>query len=77
MKENCMNPKVNAWIMCALILAVLMASSASLNAQDRSPSPTLTVLYTFLGEADGADPWAGVTLDPAGNLYGTTLDGGN
>ncbi len=77
MKENCMNPKVNAWIMCVLILAALMASSASLNAQDRSPSSTLNVLYTFLGEADGADPYAGATLDPAGNLYGTTLFGGN
>ncbi len=35
-----------------------------------------TVLYTFLGGADGAFPWAGVMRDQAGNLYGTTMAGG-
>ncbi len=35
-----------------------------------------TVLYTFSGASDGASPWAGVTLDAAGNLYGTTSAGG-
>jgi uncharacterized repeat protein (TIGR03803 family) len=37
------------------------------------------VLYTFTGGTggtDGASPLAGVTLDPAGNLYGTTSAGG-
>jgi len=37
---------------------------------------TETVLYTFTGGPDGASPWAGVTLDAAGNLYGTTSAGG-
>ena len=36
-----------------------------------------SVLYTFTGGADGASPWAGVTLDSAGNLYGTTSAGGS
>jgi uncharacterized repeat protein (TIGR03803 family) len=35
-----------------------------------------TTLYSFTGRAAGAYPWAGVTLDAAGNLYGTTTDGG-
>ena len=36
-----------------------------------------TVLYTFGREfADGVQPWAGVVLDKADNLYGTTTDGG-
>jgi len=35
-----------------------------------------TVLHTFTGGADGEWPNAGVTLDPAGNIYGTTTDGG-
>jgi hypothetical protein len=36
-----------------------------------------TVLYTFSGGADGAVPANGVILDAAGNLYGTTLFGGD
>jgi uncharacterized repeat protein (TIGR03803 family) len=35
-----------------------------------------TVLYTFTGGADGAYPDAGVIRDSAGNLYGTTVQGG-
>jgi uncharacterized repeat protein (TIGR03803 family) len=37
---------------------------------------TETVLYSFTGGKDGAQPYAGVILDQAGNLYGTTLMGG-
>jgi uncharacterized repeat protein (TIGR03803 family) len=35
------------------------------------------VLYTFTGAADGGGPEAGVILDSAGNLYGTTPNGGS
>jgi uncharacterized repeat protein (TIGR03803 family) len=38
---------------------------------------TETVLYTFTGFADGSNPQAGVVMDAAGNLYGTTLFGGD
>jgi len=37
---------------------------------------TLSVLHTFTGAADGGDPSAGLTMDKAGNLYGTTFSGG-
>src|ERR1700678_1609995 len=33
---------------------------------------TYTVLYSFTGGTDGASPEAGLILDSAGNLYGTT-----
>ena len=39
--------------------------------------PTYTDLHDFAGApGDGADPDAGVTLDAAGNVYGTTNFGG-
>jgi uncharacterized repeat protein (TIGR03803 family) len=37
---------------------------------------TETVLYNFQGLDDGQNPVGGVILDKAGNLYGTTFDGG-
>jgi uncharacterized repeat protein (TIGR03803 family) len=40
------------------------------------PSGRETVLYTFTGGADGGNPVGGVILDSAGNIYGTTADGG-
>ncbi len=36
-----------------------------------------SLLYTFTGGGDGREPFAGLVLDAAGNLYGTTLLGGN
>src|SRR5258706_1585982 len=36
-----------------------------------------TVLYSFKGGQDGYSPGAGVILDDAGNLYGTTYSGGH
>jgi uncharacterized repeat protein (TIGR03803 family) len=34
-----------------------------------------TVLHTFTGGADGANPQSGVTIDPAGKLFGTGVSG--
>jgi uncharacterized repeat protein (TIGR03803 family) len=36
-----------------------------------------TVLHNFTGGADGGNPYAGVTQDRHGSLYGTTYYGGN
>lgn len=41
-----------------------------------TPAGEKTILYSFLGGSDGAHPYTGVVLDAAGNLYGTTFDGG-
>lgn len=37
---------------------------------------TETILYSFTGGADGANPDGGVIFDRRGNLYGTTYNGG-
>jgi uncharacterized repeat protein (TIGR03803 family) len=45
-----------------------------------APNPDATwtehVLHPFTDGMDGGDPSAGVILDAAGNLYGTTFSGG-
>jgi uncharacterized repeat protein (TIGR03803 family) len=42
-----------------------------------SPGGTETVLYSFVGgSTDGSSPQAGLIMDGAGNLYGTTAAGG-
>lgn len=53
------------WLLCAL--ATMGIASAAWNE---------TVLYSFTGGADGGHPEAGLILDAAGNLYGTTAGGG-
>jgi uncharacterized repeat protein (TIGR03803 family) len=55
------------WLL--LEVPVVLAISAS------SISQTFTVLHTFTGD-DGSSPYAGVTVDRAGNLYGATKFGG-
>jgi uncharacterized repeat protein (TIGR03803 family) len=37
----------------------------------------ITLLYRFSGEADGGLPYGGVIFDAAGDMFGTTLTGGN
>ena len=54
-------------VIAAFALAVLTQSAQA---------QTFTVLHTFSGEAGGDEPQAGVTMDAAGNLYGTTYFGG-
>ncbi|HEX8817941.1 MAG TPA: choice-of-anchor tandem repeat GloVer-containing protein [Terriglobales bacterium] len=36
-----------------------------------------SILYSFAGSPDGKNPYGGVVLDKSGNLYGTTVAGGN
>jgi len=37
---------------------------------------TESFIYSFAGPPDGANPWGAVVSDTAGNVYGTTEDGG-
>jgi uncharacterized repeat protein (TIGR03803 family) len=41
-----------------------------------TPTGILTLLYSFTGGIDGANPSSGLTLGTDGSFYGTTVDGG-
>jgi uncharacterized repeat protein (TIGR03803 family) len=62
---------------CAYGLALWIALGLAVFAARSAEGQTLTVLYNFTGSPDGAAPVAGVVRDSEGNLYGTTLVGGN
>ena len=49
-----------------LIMATMQAAQAS----------TFNVIYNFTGGSDGTSPYAGLTIDGTGALYGTALSGG-
>lgn len=42
-----------------------------------NPNGKLSVLHAFAGGADGSSPWSALVRDKAGNLYGTTAEGGS
>src|SRR5271157_3740492 len=54
----------------AIILALAVASTPSAQAQ------TFANLHSFTNNGDGNSPFAGPTMDGAGNIYGVTLYGG-
>ena len=56
-------------IAIVLVLAFVLTPSAQ--------SQTFKVIYNFTGGQDGRVPLAGLTIDKAGNLYGTAANGGS
>jgi uncharacterized repeat protein (TIGR03803 family) len=54
---------------CAILLAIFAAPSAR--------AQTFTTLYRFTGGTDGGYPTAELIRDATGNLYSTTIDGGD
>ena len=56
-------------------LAAAAAFLLMLVAAEFAPAQTFNVLHNFNG-LDGRQPYAGVTVDGGGNLYGTAYDGG-
>jgi uncharacterized repeat protein (TIGR03803 family) len=57
----------------AVVIAFVLTVAASPAAQ----AQTFHVIHTFTGKTDGGKPFAGVTIDKSGNLYGTTYAYGN
>jgi uncharacterized repeat protein (TIGR03803 family) len=61
----------SAALAIAIVFALMVATTQSAQAQ------TFTVLHNFTNGADGGEPAAGLSMDRAGNLYGTASTGGN
>ncbi len=55
----------------AAVLGIALCAPSALHSQ------TFTVLHRFSGGTDGENPQAGLVRDSAGNLYGTTIGGGD
>jgi len=58
------------FMLLTLVVTVALTASVAAKTKER-------VLYRFTGGIDGADPSSILLMDAAGNLYGTTLFGGN
>src|SRR5271169_6701746 len=58
-------PSAYFYLFTLLTFALAAVSTQAAQAQ------TYQVIHTFTGGADGGNPQAGLTLDRAGNLYGT------
>lgn len=59
-----------------VVLASFWIVTTFLTVVPAAHSQTYQVLYNFTGGGDGAEPFAGLTMDASGNLYGTTYVGG-
>ena len=60
----------SAWLLAIFVCILMFVGSAM------AAGSTERVLYRFKGGSDGYAPFAGLIADMAGNLYGTTADGG-
>ena len=63
---------VNLRTVALMAVAIVLVVTAS----QRMEGQTFTTLHGFNGMPDGANPVGGLTMDRAGNLYGTTQYGG-
>ena len=73
-----MTPNVHGQRLLPKILAILTGISlvTSLIATTSAHAQTFTLLHEFGQPGDGAEPSSGVIVDPSGNVYGVTLNGG-
>jgi uncharacterized repeat protein (TIGR03803 family) len=72
--QNSLRPIISPITVAALATAMMFALIVFTS---QAQAQTYKVLHTFTGGTDGTFPYAGLTLDKAGNLYGTTSQGGS
>ena len=76
-QQSCDSSSHTIWRAARAALALaIMCALTGVFAQS-AQAQTFRVIHTFTGGADGASPAAGLTMDAAGDLYGTTCAGGH
>src|SRR5271157_1534575 len=61
----------------AAAVALVLICELTMVVTRPAQAQTLTVLHNFTSGGDGDFPLAGLTMDSAGNFYGTTAAGGH
>lgn len=67
-------PSTNDLNIWSKVAVVTLFCSLTLVLSAPALAQTFSVIHTFTGALDGFQPYAGVTIDQAGNLYGTTTE---
>ena len=62
-------PSIRWVAILAIFAAILLVASTGAAVEEK-------VLHNFTGGTDGTTPYSGLIFDAAGNLYGTTYQGG-
>jgi hypothetical protein len=75
-RHNGVSTRIHSRELAPLLLPIWMVCLILFSAKAHGSGPQLKVLYSFGGGTDGEHPYAGLVADAAGNLYGTTPNGG-
>jgi uncharacterized repeat protein (TIGR03803 family) len=67
--EICLQAASAAFVLAIVLVHLVFSTQAQ--------AQTYSVLYSFKGGSDGANPAGALSVDAAGNLYGTTVVGGS
>lgn len=66
-----------AGVLRRIIFALALASTFAAVSSQPARAQTFAVIHNFGGRSDGSYPYDGLTMDRAGNFYGTTYQGGS
>ena len=73
---NQQQDRIRGWSLRDGRLALTIVYALTLVVSSATQAQTFKVIHNFSGGQDGASPYAGLTLDKVGNLYGTAYAGG-
>ena len=68
--------RIMRWTLRFPVFAFVLTGAFIFASMPAAHAQTFSVLHTFTGGGDGWAPYAGLTIDSAGNLYGTTSEYG-